>query len=94
MIEFGTPSEILIQALRTISDETGIAIKGFSQMSTEELSNITGLDENTAKLSQTRDYSEPFLILEDSKQKEAKNTESMELHNFINGIMEEELQFA
>ena len=77
VIEFGTPSETLIEALRTISTETGIEIKGFSQMSAQELSEITGLDEHTAKLSQTRDYSEPFLILGDDEQTEAKNTETI-----------------
>lgn len=67
VIEFGTPAEVLRQALIDISRETGIELKGFSQMSVGELSELTGLDEHTARLSKLRDYSEPFLIYGNDK---------------------------
>ena len=61
VIELGVRAETLKQALRVISNETGIEIRGFSDMSVEEVSMLTGLDEHTAALSKARDYSEPFL---------------------------------
>jgi len=70
VVEFGTPAHLLRQALQDISLETGIEIRGFSQMSVSEISALTGLDEHTARLSQVRDYSEPFLIYGDDKDTE------------------------
>jgi mannosyl-3-phosphoglycerate phosphatase len=70
VIEFGTPAHSLRQALEDISLETGIEVRGFSQMSVSELSELTGLDEYTAQLSKLRDYSEPFLIYGDDKDTE------------------------
>ena len=70
VIEFGTPAHILRQALQDISLETGIEVRGLSQMSVSELSELTGLDEHTAKLSRVRDYSEPFLIYGDDRDTE------------------------
>lgn len=70
VIEFGTPAGLLRKALSEISRETGIELKGFSDMSVSELSGLTGLDEHTAGLSQVRDYSEPFLICGNDKDTE------------------------
>lgn len=70
VIELGTRSEVLVDTLKEISLETGTRIKGFSDMSASELSDLTGLDEHTARLSQIRDYSEPFLIYGDEKETE------------------------
>lgn len=70
VIELGTRSEILTDTLKEISEETGIRIRGFSDMTASELSELTGLDEHTARLSQIRDYSEPFLVNGDKKDTE------------------------
>lgn len=66
VIEIGTPRKDLTQALTEISDETGIMIKTFSDMSTNEIAELTGLEPKTAELAMERDYSEPF-VLEDEK---------------------------
>ncbi len=65
VIELGTPHEALSEVLKSISGETGIRIKGVSDMSVPEIVEHTGLDEESAKLAGKRDYSEPFVIYGD-----------------------------
>lgn len=62
VIEIGTPREDLVECLKSIEDDTGVEIKGFSQMTSSEITNLTGLNEDMAKLALERDYSEPFII--------------------------------
>jgi len=66
VIEIGTPRDKLTTALRQITDKTGIKIKTFSDMSADEIAELTDLDLQTASLAMERDYSEPF-VLEDEK---------------------------
>ncbi|MGB2692636.1 MAG: mannosyl-3-phosphoglycerate phosphatase [Thermodesulfobacteriota bacterium] len=67
VIDLGTSREILSATLKSISEETGIQIIGFSDMTVSEIADLTGLDEETAKLAMVRDHSEPFIIPEDEK---------------------------
>jgi mannosyl-3-phosphoglycerate phosphatase len=67
VIELGIPREAISVALKSITKETGIHIRGFSDMTAKEIAELTGLDEGSAKLAMERDYSEPFLINEDGK---------------------------
>jgi len=67
VIELGTRRETFSATLKSISKETGIQIRGFSDMTAKEIAELTGLDEGSAKLAMERDYSEPFLISEDGK---------------------------
>lgn len=60
----GLPYDHLIKGLREIRDELRWNIKGFSDMSIEEISNLTGLDRQTSRLAAMREYDEPFIILE------------------------------
>jgi len=64
-LELGTPYKTLIEALRKIRDKLGWNIKGFSDMSVEEIAYFTGMDLNMAYLPSLREYDEPFLILEE-----------------------------
>ncbi len=67
VIDLGASREILSVTLRSISKETGIQIRGFSDMNVSEIAHLTALDEDTAKLAMERDHSEPFIILDDEK---------------------------
>jgi len=67
VIDLGTSREILASTLRSISKETGIQIRGFSDMTVKEIADLTGLDEDTAMLAMVREHSEPFIISEDEK---------------------------
>lgn len=62
VIEPGTPREELIVVLKSVADETRIRLKGISDMSLSEIMEVTGLDEQSARLAMERSYSEPFLI--------------------------------
>ena len=62
IIEIGTPRGALIDVLKSVARETGIHLKGVFDMPLTEISEITGLDPDSAALVKERDYSEPFLI--------------------------------
>jgi mannosyl-3-phosphoglycerate phosphatase len=64
VIERGTPREILRGVLKSVASETGILLRGVSDMSMTELMEATGLDEESALLAMERSYSEPFLIIQ------------------------------
>ncbi len=55
---------VLVKVLKEISDELGWVIRGFSEMTPEEISNYTGLDLETSHLAALREYDEPFIIVE------------------------------
>jgi len=55
---------VLVDALQEIRDELGWVIRGFSEMTPEEISNCTGLDIETSHLASLREYDEPFIIVE------------------------------
>ncbi len=67
VIELGTTRETLCAALKSITKETSIQIRGFSDMRVKEIAELTGLDEDMSKLAMDRDYSEPFLINKEGK---------------------------
>ncbi len=62
VIELGTPAETLRSSLEKISNDLGIATKTLSGMSPQEVSELTGLDIDSAVLAQQREYDEPFII--------------------------------
>jgi mannosyl-3-phosphoglycerate phosphatase len=55
---------VLVKVLKEISDELGWVIRGFSEMTPEEISSYTGLDLETSHLAALREYDEPFIIVE------------------------------
>jgi mannosyl-3-phosphoglycerate phosphatase len=63
----GTPYDILVKVLHEIRDELGWPIRGFSDMSAEEISHLTGLDSEGARLASSREYDEPFVVPEQNK---------------------------
>lgn len=64
----GQPYTFLVRSLREIRQELGWNIRGFSDMTVEEISHITGLDLETSRLASKRDYDEPFLLPEDGRE--------------------------
>lgn len=57
----GIPYESLIHGFREIRDELGGDLRGFSDMSIEEISYHTGLTKDNARLAAMREYDEPFM---------------------------------
>jgi mannosyl-3-phosphoglycerate phosphatase len=63
----GLSYHLLVKALREIRDELGWKIRGFSDMSLEEISDLTGLDLASSRLASLREYDEPFMLVEEGK---------------------------
>ncbi|MGD8230326.1 MAG: HAD-IIB family hydrolase [Desulfobacteraceae bacterium] len=63
----GLPYHSLVQALREIRDELGWKIRGFSDMSLEEISGLTGLNLESTRLASLREYDEPFVLVEEGE---------------------------
>ena len=62
VIELGTPYPTLRQALRELEQAVGVQLRGFGDMSIEEIAERTGLTEANVHLARQREYDEPFLI--------------------------------
>jgi mannosyl-3-phosphoglycerate phosphatase len=56
----GRPYQELVRELNRLSQETGTAIRGFHQMSDEEVARETGLSLRAARMSRQRETGEPF----------------------------------
>ena len=64
VIELGAPYAKIKDAFAAIREETGCRLLGFSEMSPDQAAELTGLSSEMAALALQRDYSEPFLLLE------------------------------
>ena len=62
VVELGMPYRKLCDAWRRIKDMKGFRMKGFSEMSIEEIGARTGLPLEKARLAAMREYSEPFVF--------------------------------
>ena len=60
----GIAYDHLIGVLRQIRNELGWNIRGFSDMTIEEISSLTGLDYDSSCLAANRDFDEPFIVLD------------------------------
>jgi len=76
IVEFGTPYEKLIEALKKIQ-EKGYKLKGFYEMSPEEISDVTGLSLQQSIWAKQRQYDE-VIIYNDSKEKLEKLKEELQ----------------
>jgi mannosyl-3-phosphoglycerate phosphatase len=62
VIELGTPYAQLRRALQAIACDIGMPLRGYGDMSVEEVGRRTGLSCEDAALSKQRDYDEPFVV--------------------------------
>mgnify|MGYP003875401449 CR=1 FL=1 len=62
-LEFGTPYPVLVEGLREAARRSGARVRGFSDMTVQEVAASTGLPPEKASLAAQREYDEPFLIL-------------------------------
>jgi mannosyl-3-phosphoglycerate phosphatase len=63
----GEPYPRLVRSLREISDELGLPIRGFSDMTLEEISELTGLEIEQSRLAAMREYDEAFVLTQENK---------------------------
>lgn len=92
VIELGTPRDVLKDVLKSVARETGVRLKGVSDMSLSEVSEVTGLDLESAAYVKERDYSEPFLIDGDESEVRRKiiekgydHTRGSRFHHILGG---------
>ncbi len=60
--EMGRSYAGLLVALKEIGQATGLPLKGFDDMSVEEVTERTGLSVDEARLAKEREYDEPFVV--------------------------------
>jgi mannosyl-3-phosphoglycerate phosphatase len=66
IVQFGTPYTTLRVALKEIASVIGTDMKGFGDMSGEEVAELTGLTHHEAMLAKQREYDEPFVLANDA----------------------------
>lgn len=64
VVEWGQPYAYLRQALRRAAQHSGCEVKGFGDMTDEEVAEACALPLESARLARQREYGEPFLIHE------------------------------
>ncbi|HSQ78723.1 MAG TPA: HAD-IIB family hydrolase [Nitrospirota bacterium] len=64
LVRFGSPYRELRNALMDLRERLSIKVRGFGDMSVQEIAYITGLSESEAALSKMRDFDEPFIFEE------------------------------
>ncbi len=62
VIELGTGYEELRRVLAEVGNRVDCVIRGFGDLSVEELMDVAGLDRRSAELSMMREYDEPFIM--------------------------------
>jgi mannosyl-3-phosphoglycerate phosphatase len=64
ILELGAPYQALVSALAEPKSRTGVSLRGFADMTTQEVASRCGLSLHLAAMAKQREYDEPFLILE------------------------------
>lgn len=65
LVEMGTSYSVLRRALKEIEKELGLELRGYGDMSIEEVVRRTGLSRPEAQLAMRRRYDEPFVVEDD-----------------------------
>ncbi|HBY62547.1 MAG TPA: mannosyl-3-phosphoglycerate phosphatase, partial [Solibacterales bacterium] len=62
VVRFGCRYESNVAALRRASRTSGVAARGFAEMTAAEVAELTGLPPDAAERARRRDHDEPFVI--------------------------------
>jgi len=62
VLALGTPRPELLRALPDIAREVGVALRSFADMDPSEVSELTGLSDEGARLARRREWDEPFVV--------------------------------
>ncbi len=65
VISHGTPYAEIRRRFGALRDRTGIPVRGFGDMTAEEVAGLTGLSVEEAMLARQRDFGEPFVFTRD-----------------------------
>jgi mannosyl-3-phosphoglycerate phosphatase len=75
IIELGISYPVILAFFQAIKTETGLRAMGFSEMSAGQIARSTGLTKDKAALAKRRDYSEPFLVMEQISESQWEDVE-------------------
>jgi mannosyl-3-phosphoglycerate phosphatase len=67
VIDLGLPHSKVLKRFEGIKEKLSFRIKGFSDMTPEEVADLTGMNTEEASRAKERDYSEPFLVEGDDR---------------------------
>ncbi|MBM4349337.1 MAG: HAD-IIB family hydrolase [Deltaproteobacteria bacterium] len=62
VLELGVVYPVLVDTLEAIRKETGIKMKGFSDLTEGELASLAGLNPQEAEFAKRREFDEPFIL--------------------------------
>ncbi len=62
LISLGMPYQTIRIKFEKLRERSGISVRGFGDMSTEEVAELTGLALHEAELARKRDFTEPFVF--------------------------------
>lgn len=62
VLELGVFYPVILEILEAIRKETGMKIRGFSDLTEEELASLSGLTPQEAEFAKNREYDEPFIL--------------------------------
>jgi mannosyl-3-phosphoglycerate phosphatase family protein len=77
---FGTSYEELRKALAFLRESMHIPVRGFGDMTVEEIAALTGLPQEEAALARARDFSEPFVFEQGVNERFLKAIENRGFH--------------
>ncbi len=63
VVEWGTAYPIIVRTLQDAARQAGLEIRGFHEMSDDEVAKHTGLPLDRARLARRREYDEPFVVV-------------------------------
>jgi mannosyl-3-phosphoglycerate phosphatase len=67
VVPLGIARSELVAALPAVADEAGVTVRGFSSMSTDEVTALTGLRPGAASRALQREWDEPFVVEGDER---------------------------
>jgi mannosyl-3-phosphoglycerate phosphatase len=67
VLPLGAPRTRLARQLRELASLAGTRVRGFADMTIDELQHVTGLPPDAARLALEREYDEPFLVEDEGK---------------------------
>jgi mannosyl-3-phosphoglycerate phosphatase len=77
---FGTPYAEIRKAFVRLRGRLGVAVKGFGDMTVEDIAKLTGLPEEEAALAKVRDFAEPFIFEQGTDERVLGAIEKSGLH--------------
>lgn len=66
VLALGVQYRVLLEALRSVREELNLRMRGFTDMSVEEIGRLCGLDEAESLRARTREFDEPFILEDES----------------------------